>query len=41
MSGCDFDCTIYEYDKMKITVQGVDNNGYAINVSKTFDVYYQ
>lgn len=41
MYGCDFDCTIYEYDKMKITVQGVDNNGYTINASKTFDVYYQ
>ena len=41
MSGCDFDCTIYEYDEMKVTVQGTDNNGYAINVSRTFDVYYQ
>ena len=41
MYGCDFDCTNYEYDEMKITVQGTDNNDYTINVSKTFDVYYQ
>ena len=39
--GCDSDCTINEYDKMKITVQGTDNNGYEINVSETFKVHYQ
>ena len=41
ISGCAFGCTIYEYDKMKITVQGIDNNGYNINASRTFDVYYE
>ncbi|HEB34725.1 hypothetical protein LCGC14_0591980 [marine sediment metagenome] len=40
MARCEFGCTIYEYDTMRITVQGVDSNGYTINVSKTFDVYY-
>ncbi len=34
-------CTIYEYEKIKITIAGEDNNGYTIEVSKYFDVSYQ
>lgn len=38
---CDTYCTIYEYEKVRITITGKDANDYAINVSKLFDIYYQ
>ena len=38
---CDTYCTIYEYEKVRITITGKDDNDYAINVSKLFDIYYQ
>lgn len=38
---CDTICTVYEYDQIKITVKGTDNNNYSINVSKYFNIYYE
>ncbi len=38
---CDTLCTLYEYEQIRMTITGTDDNGYAFNVSKTFDVYYQ
>lgn len=38
---CDTYCTIYEYEKIRITITGKDDNDYAVNVSKLFDIYYK
>jgi len=34
-------CTIYEYEKIKITIGGEDNNGYKIDISIYFGISYQ
>jgi hypothetical protein len=39
-TSCDAYCTIYEYEKIRITITGKDANDYAINVSKSFDISY-
>ena len=37
---CDTFCTIYEYEKVKIYIEGKDNNGYSIYKTKYFNISY-
>ncbi len=40
-TSCDDYCTVYEYEKIRITIAGTDANNYTFSFSRDFDISYQ